>query len=275
MQVSNERVQQIYQYKLENGIDKTIQHFNLTLGTLNRYLHYANPKRKVYEVLKPTKVNYENRNTLVIADLHEPFTLNGYLDFCIRIYEKYKCNTVVFIGDIIDNHYSSFHETNPDGHSAGMELQLAKENIKLWYAAFPYARVCIGNHDLIPERKTFTAGNSKTWLKTISEVLNTPNWDYAENHVIDNVMYTHGTARKARQRMRQDLISIVQGHYHSESYIDYIAGSHYLLFCMQVGAGLDKDSYAAAYGRHFSKPHVNCGVVLEGGRLPILEYMEL
>jgi len=266
------RSSDIYQYALINGVQAASVHFNINVVTVKRYIRHE--KNPTVRSPKKKKKKYLS-NVLAIGDLHEPFTLPGYLEFCIRIYKKYKCDKVVFIGDIIDNHYSSFHDTNPDGHSAGLELKLAKDQIKLWYEAFPYARVCIGNHDLIPERKNFNAGNSSMWLKSISEVLETPNWDYAEYHTIDNVMYVHGTARKARQRMKQDLISLVQGHYHSESYIEYIAGSRYLLFCMQLGAGLDKDSYAAAYGRHFSKPHINCGVVLEGGRLPILEYMEL
>ena len=267
----SDRSNEIYTYFLQHGIDKTSEHFNMQVQSVRRYVRHAKNPIVRHRIYKPKQQN----RVLVIGDLHEPFALEGYLEFCISIRNKYKCNKVVLIGDIIDNHYSSFHETNPDGHSAGGELQLAIANIKKWYETFPYARVCIGNHDLIPERKNFTAGNSSVWLKSISEVLNTPNWDYAESHKIDNVEYVHGTARKARQRMKQDLVSIVQGHYHSESYIEYIAGSRYLLFAMQVGAGLDKDSYAAAYGRHFSKPHVNCGVVLENGRLPIIEYMKL
>ena len=54
-------------------------------------------------------------NILIIGDLHEPFCLDGYLQFCINTYHHYKCTDVIFIGDIIDNHFSSYHETSPDG----------------------------------------------------------------------------------------------------------------------------------------------------------------
>ena len=67
-------------------------------------------KRAAYENL--TK---KERRILVIGDLHAPFTLTGYLEFCENIYAKYNCNQTIFIGDIIDNHYSSFHTTDPDG----------------------------------------------------------------------------------------------------------------------------------------------------------------
>jgi hypothetical protein len=32
---------------------------------------------------------------------------------------KHTIGTVIFLGDIIDNHYSSYHESDPDGYSAG------------------------------------------------------------------------------------------------------------------------------------------------------------
>ena len=51
------------------------------------------------------------KNVLVIGDIHEPFTLEGYLEFCKEQYDRFNCDTVVFIGDIIDNAFSSFHPT--------------------------------------------------------------------------------------------------------------------------------------------------------------------
>ena len=212
---------------------------------------------------------------LVIGDLHSPFIKYGYLEFCQEIAKKYGTTRTVFIGDILDNHFSSFHETDPDGHSAGAELLKAKKEISFWYQAFPDADVMIGNHDLIPNRKAMSSGLSATWIKTIEEVLDTPNWRFTEELIIDDVLYTHGTGRKADRRAQKDLISVVQGHYHSESYIRNFVGEHFKIFAMQVGCGVDRRSYGMAYGRHFDKPHINCGLVLENGTLPILEMMKL
>ena len=226
----------------------------------------------------PFKVdNYRkpNNRILVVGDLHTPFTREGYLEFCQEIYKKYNCNRVMFIGDLIDNHFSSFHDTDPDGHGAAEELRLAKQQIQQWYKVFPVAEICIGNHDLIPLRKAFNAGLSKQWIKPIGEILDTPNWIYEEEFYIDEVLYTHGIARKANKRMHADLISVVQGHYHSESYIEFSVGKFKKMFAMQIGCGVDDRSYAMAYGRHFDKMHINCGVVLENGTLTILEYMKL
>ena len=66
---------------------------------------------KPHEVLVIQKMREANtRNILVIGDLHEPFCLDGYLEFCIEQYETYNCNQVIFIGDILDNHAFSYQE---------------------------------------------------------------------------------------------------------------------------------------------------------------------
>lgn len=220
------------------------------------------------------KKSKSGKNVLVIGDLHEPFCLDGYLEHCIETYNKYKCNEVVFIGDIIDNHASSYHETDPDGHSAGQELKLAIQRIKQWYNAFPKATVIIGNHDRLIMRKAYSSGLSKMWIKDYAEVLGTPGWNFTESIEIDNVLYIHGEGGTARARVRRDLQSIVQGHLHSQSYIEWIVGAKFKLFGMQVGCGIDHKSYAMAYNKEGPKPAIACGIVLEG-KTPINIMMEL
>ena len=124
---------------------------------------------------------------LAIGDLHEPFCLDKYLRFCKNVDRKTGCNKVVFIGDVIDNHYSSYHETDPDGYSAGEELDRAISRIGKWYRAFPEAYVCIGNHDRLVHRKAYTAGISKRWIRDYSEVLEAPGWEFVESVTIDSV----------------------------------------------------------------------------------------
>jgi metallophosphoesterase superfamily enzyme len=206
----------------------------------------------------------EGKNVLVIGDLHEPFCLDGYLQHCKETYDLYNCDEVVFIGDIIDNHASSYHETDPDGLSAGHELRLAIQNIKKWYEAFPKASVIIGNHDRLIMRKAYSSGLSRLWIKDFSEVLGTPNWNFIESIEIDGVLYIHGEGGTARSRARRDLLSVVQGHLHSQAYVEWIVGAKFKIFGMQVGCGINNKSYAMAYGKEFSKPAIGCGVILRG-----------
>ena len=217
----------------------------------------------------------EGSNILVIGDLHEPFCLDAYLDFCKKQYDKFNCNEVVFIGDIIDNHYSSYHETNPDGLSGGVELDLAIERIARWYNVFPKATVIIGNHDRMIMRKAQTSDIPKKWIKSYKEVLEVPRWKFTERYVKDNVQYIHGEGGTARTKCRADMMNTVQGHLHTQCYTEHYVGKKFRVFGTQVGCGIDHDSYAMAYAKYGKKPAVGCAVVLDNGTLPINLLMSL
>ena len=214
-------------------------------------------------------------NVLVIGDLHAPFTLPKYLKFCRDQQELYNCGTVIFIGDIIDNHFSSYHESDPDGYGAGEELDRAIDMISDWYHTFPKATVIIGNHDRLVYRKAYSSGVSKQWIREYKDVLNTQGWDFVENIELHNVDFNHGEGGTAKNRMKSELKSQVQGHLHTQLYAEYAVGANFIIFGMQVGCGVDNKSYAMAYGKHFKKPAIGCGVVLNKGTLPIALPMKM
>ena len=217
----------------------------------------------------------EVRNILVIGDLHEPFCLDGYLEWCLEQYEIYNCNQVIFIGDILDNHAFSYHEPDPDGLSAGMELELSIKKIAKWYEAFPIADVCIGNHDRLASRKRFSGGIPAAWIKTYNEVLGTPNWNWVESVVYDDVLYEHGEGGQAKTKAKNNLMSSVCGHTHTEAYTIWFVGKRYRVFAVQTGCGVDASTYAAAYAKNFKKQAIGCAVVLNNGTLPINLLMPL
>jgi len=228
----------------------------------NAFFDNGNFEKKALEVLK--KSIMVKKNVLVIGDLHLPFTLDGYLEHCIETYYKYNCNEVVFIGDIIDNHASSFHIPDADGYSAGYELKLAIQQVKEWYKVFPKATIIIGNHDRIIMRKAQASGLSKMWIKDYADVLGVPNWKFVESIEIDHVLYLHGEGGVARTRARRDLCSIVQGHLHTQASVDWIVGKNFKIFACQTGCGIDAKAYAMAYAKEFAKPAIGCAVILEG-----------
>ncbi len=211
---------------------------------------------------------------LVIGDLHEPFCLDGYLEHCKEVYAKYNCNKVVFIGDVIDSHYSSFHETDPDGMGGGDELELAINKLSRWVEAFPIADITVGNHDRIISRKAFSGGIPKAWIKTFNEVLNAPKWNFVDRVVIDGVQYIHGEGGTAHNKCRADMMSTVQGHLHTQCYTQWFVGANFRVFGTQVGCGIDHDSYAMGYAKRGKKPAIGCGVIL-GGQVAINELMSL
>lgn len=229
---------------------------------------------KYKTVLKPLFYEEGKSRVLVIGDLHCPFDLDAYLIHCKQMYVDFQCNRVVLIGDVIDNNFSSYHETDPDGHSGGDELEKAIERLQKWYMAFPEATVVLGNHDRLIRRKAFSGGIPKEWIKEYSDVLCTPTWNYVDHIEIDGVLYVHGEGGTARTRIKDTHQSIVQGHLHTQAYIDWIFNSQQRIFGMQVGTGIDFDSYSFAYAKRGKKPAVSCGVVLNGAH-PFLIPMTL
>lgn len=218
--------------------------------------------------------NKDVNRVLVIGDLHAPFTLDSYLEHCISVYRKYNCNSVVFIGDIIDNHYASYHETDPNGLSGGDELSLAVKKIRPWYEAFPNATVIVGNHDRMIQRKAFSSSVPREWIKPYNDVLGTPNWEWKDRHVIDGVQYVHGEGGTAKTKCKADLMSTVQGHLHTQCYTEYVVGANFKIFGTQVGCGIDHDAYAMAYAKRGKKPAIGCAVIING-KTAINELMDL
>lgn len=219
-------------------------------------------------------LNKNESRVLVIGDQHEPFCLDGYLDFCIETYNKFNCNKVVMIGDLADNHHASYHEVSSDAKGGSDELDLAISKIQKWYKAFPDADVLLGNHDLLIMRKAQTSNIPTKWIKSYQEVLGVPNWRFTEEVIIDNVMYIHGIGSKAHIRARKNFMSTVQGHHHTECYVQHFVGKRDRFFAMQVGCGVDDKSYAMAYGKWYPKSAIACGVII-GGETAINVLMDL
>ena len=234
------------------------------------------------ELLFPkTETNYRpiffeegKDRVLVIGDLHTPFDLTEYLDHCKKVYDMFNCNRVVFIGDVIDNHYASFHGTDPDGMGGGDELDYAIARVQRYYQVFPKAKVLIGNHDRIVARKAFAGGIPKQWIKSYEEVLQVPGWEFVHEVEIDGVLYFHGEAGTASTKMKNELQSTAQGHLHTQAYIIWAFSKISRIFGLQVGTGIDFDKYAFAYAKAGKKPAISCGVVLNG-KYPFLLPMDL
>jgi metallophosphoesterase superfamily enzyme len=205
----------------------------------------------------------KEKRILVIGDLHCPFEKVGYWEFCVDTYDRYACNQVIFIGDLIDSHATSRHETDPNGLSAKTELEQAIADLQKWREAFPVADVIIGNHDRVVMRRAFSSSIPNMWIKSFNEVLGT-SWNWTERVEYNGVQFVHGEGGTARTKAKNDLQSTVQGHIHTQAYVEWMVGNNMKLFGMQVGCGLDRETYAAAYAKHYKKQAIGCGIVIGG-----------
>ena len=210
--------------------------------------------RKAYD-----NITKKETRVLVIGDLHEPFCLDGYLDHCKKTYAEYN---------------SSYHEADPNGLGAGDELEFAIRKLKRWHNAFPKLDLTIGNHDRLIRRKAFSGGIPKQWIKEYSDVLNVKGWNFTERVVIDNVQYIHGESGAALKKAKDDMMSTVQGHRHTEMGTTWACGANFKIFGCAVGCGINHEKYAFAYGKNFKKPSIGCAVVF-GGKYAINVPMDL
>lgn len=235
----------------------------------------------VEQVLSPgwvTNSTLDPKNTLIIGDLHEPFTVKGAIEFCLEQQKKFNCGTVVFSGDIVDQHSISYHEKNPDGMSQRDEHDASLQKLSEWYKAFPEARITLGNHDLLIYRKMQSAGLSTRYLKDWNSIFNAPKgWKFEYDFIENNVRYTHGGSGGDALKMAiNSRISTVQGHLHSQCYVQYAVSMKDAIFGMQVGCMIDYKAYAFEYSKPFpKKPVISCGVILDNGRVPFNVLMNL
>tara|TARA_R110000765_G_scaffold136008_3_gene235131 strand:+ start:327 stop:1055 length:729 start_codon:yes stop_codon:yes gene_type:complete len=218
-------------------------------------------------------------NRLIIGDIHLPYTHPKYLQHCIDIYNKYDCNAVSFVGDIIDSHFASFHSIHTETDGAMYELDKAIVEVAKWREAFPSASITLGNHDLIVARKSEDAGIDKRFVRRLNEVLKCPDWNFEEHFIFDKVLYTHGTGCSGKgimKRVQNWGSSMVQGHIHTQAFIDYTSSLNDLKWGMQSPCGIDHKSFAFSYAKfHTAKPILGCAVVLDNGKHPIIEPMIL
>lgn len=209
-------------------------------------------------------------NVLAIADTQHPFDHEDYLPFLLEVKKKYKCDTVVHVGDEIDNHALGDYDHDPDGYSAGHELLKAIERLKPYQNAFPEMFICDSNHTARILKRAFKSGIPRGYMREFKEVINAPRkWKWDESWEFDGVLYKHGlgyTGTLGALNAAKDAHKpCVIGHLHSDAGILYFNNGKELIFGMNVGCGIDAAAYAFRYGKDCrKKPVTSCGAITSG-----------
>lgn len=207
---------------------------------------------------------------LVVGDIHIPAEHPGYLDFCRRVRRRWRCDTIVLIGDVFDWHAISFHDASLEADTAAQEYEEARRRVAKWHKAFPDARVCIGNHDCRVERLAASAGVPAQFVRSYNETWGTAGWDWQHDHFLDGVHYLHGIGLSGqRPALRAAIASMtptVAGHVHSQGGVAWSAApGGKSVWGMDVSCGVDINHPAMQYGKNLiSKPVLGCGVVIDG-----------
>ena len=108
---------------------------------------------------------------LIISDLHAPYHHPDSLDFLKALKRKYSFNWVVCIGDELDNHAMSFHDSDPDLNAAGDELKKGREFLWELEKVFPVVDLVDSNHGSMHYRKGKAHGFPRHLLLGYKDVI--------------------------------------------------------------------------------------------------------
>lgn len=213
----------------------------------------------------------KNARILVIPDLHMPFCHADTWKFLKAVKSKYKPDRIVCLGDEVDGHALSYHESDPDLDSAGPELEKAIRFLKPLYELFPNCDILESNHGSLVYRKAKTAGIPRRCLKSYRDALEAPlDWTWHFDLIVQmsngqDCYFHHGKSVAAGKLSQRQSMCAVQGHYHSKFHITYWANSKELFWDAHAGCLADSKSLAMEYGKNsLEKGIVGCLVILAG-----------
>ena len=211
------------------------------------------------------------KKVLVISDLHIPFHHRSSFDFLKALKKKYKPDLVVNIGDELDQHAISMHDSNPNLPSAGDELKMSRTWIKKLEKIFPVMTLVHSNHSSLVFRRALKYGLPTEYLKSYNEYLDVgPGWKWVDDLTITlsdgtRCFFTHGMSADILRLAMQMGRHVVQGHYHSKFSIGYFSNPDELIWGMQVGCLTSQSSMAFDYAKNFKNRFImGCGIILDG-----------
>lgn len=221
---------------------------------------------------------YKN-SILFIGDMHIPYHHKDSFKYLKAMKAKYRPKLVVSVGDLADFHDMSFHDSDADLMSAGDELKALRRYSKELEKMFPNMHIVGSNHGDLPARKAFAAKMPQSLLRPYNEIYGVgKGWKFTNDltitHKSETIYVAHGICKDGIKLAARRGVCFVSGHYHSVSKIDYVSNPFNLLWSMQTGCLIDKDSLAFAYNKlDLERPIISSGVVV-GGQ-PRLEPMVL
>lgn len=249
---------------------------------LAKYHQFRNEARadEMYPEPSAKVETHNNERILVISDMHIPYHHPNLVPFLQMLKDRYNPTRVVCIGDELDKHAMSFHDSDPDLMSAGDELKASLPTIAAIHKMFPEMDIIDSNHGSMVHRKAKHHGIARAYIRSYNDVLQVgPRWKWHNDLTLElpdgqKVYFHHGKSADGLKLSQTMGMSCVQGHYHEKFGINYWGNSLGLYFSMQVGCLINDDSYAFAYNNvNLKRPVIGTGLIIDG--VPVLEAMPL
>ena len=205
----------------------------------------------------------KNDRIMIIGDTHAPYHHQDAIPFLEAMKRKYKPTRVVHIGDEVDRHKISFHDSDPDLMSDGDEIRESRVFLHELEKMFPKMDLLESNHGSLHYRKAFARGLSVENMRTYHELWQVgKGWEWHPEMKIrlpnkQWLYLNHGKSTIARKIALIEGCNVIQGHYHSQFCVDQWANSEgKRMWGMQVGCLVDTKSLAMKYSKNFTMAYV-------------------
>lgn len=185
---------------------------------------------------------------------------------------------MVCIGDEIDGHAWSYHESELDSDGPDREFELALCEIKKLYKIFPECHLLHSNHGSLHERKAKSGKIPSAFIRSYKETFRAPvDWHWHPELKItmnngEDLLCHHGMGANAFTNALDLGVSMVQGHHHGrleamQKFCPFLGKN---IFGMTVGCGINPKAYAFRYGvNHSKRPKLGCGLILNSAPIPV------
>lgn len=263
--------------------DRTLREFTKRDGTPYAGTTVADRAIREQEVsVKPATLEdytgkqdraFNNDCILVIPDLHAPYQHPDALDFLIEVAAKYKPTRVINLGDETDGHALSFHDSDPNLDSAGVELHKARKFLHKLEKVFPVMQFCHSNHGSLIFRRAHKSGIPVEYIKSYREILFPDGggkgwtWHDCIRDTLPNgqaIQFQHQSVCDYMQNAAHERCNIVLGHEHAKFQIEHKASKAALYWGLYSGCLIDSASLAFAYGKLFpKKPIIGCSIIID------------
>lgn len=235
---------------------------------------------ETYSVRKVDDSGEDNSRILLISDMHIPYHHEDTIAFLTHLKAKYNPTRVICLGDELDKHALSYHDSDPDLPSAGDELKKSLPVIQELFKIFPKMDIIESNHGSLVWRKAKTFGIPKHYIRSYNDVLGVDGgwkWSFDLTVTLPNgqkCYIHHGKTSNVIQLSQQMGMCAVQGHFHESFKIDHWGNPTGLYWGMQTGCLIDDDALAFNYNNvNIKRPIIGTGLIIDS--MPVLEPMVL
>lgn len=215
---------------------------------------------KEYET-KPKRIIGLDQRILIISDLHFPYAHQDWHPFLKAIKEQYKPEIIISVGDEVDGHSVSFHNSESSLFNPDAELEKAIEEIHHLRDLFPKMYLCESNHGSLIYRRVKAENIPIRHIVPLDQLYETPNWSWHHEIMLETdcgfTTIVHGKTGGYNKLSNDQGCNAIQGHYHSKFELTWSQSSMGARYNMIVSCLIDQESMAYNYGKNFSKKPIH------------------